>query len=126
MATKIFNKKKQKRIRKLLRKNLGLPEVILWNHLKNRQMLGYKFRRQYSVDKYVIDFYCPKLKLALELDGSSHDLDESILEYDLKRQKFIEQYGIRFLRINNYDVLYNLDDVLEYIKQFIKNIEKVS
>ena len=51
---------------------MPLAEIILWERLKNRQLEGYKFRRQYNVQDFVIDFYCPELKLAVEIDGESH------------------------------------------------------
>jgi very-short-patch-repair endonuclease len=71
------------------------PEIILWSRLKNRQMLGYKFRRQVSVGPFVIDFYCPEKKLAIEVDGGSHFVEEAEA-YDGERQSVIEQFGIRF------------------------------
>lgn len=77
-------------------------------------MEGLKFIRQYGVGSYVIDFYCPKLKLAIEIDGDSH-FQERAEEYDKKRQKFIEQFGIKFLRVTNTDIYENLDGVTEEI-----------
>ena len=97
--TKHYNKTELKARRRELRKNQTLAERIMWTHLRNRQLLGFKFRRQYSVDSFVIDFYCPKLKLAIELDGNVHDLPEQ-KEYDKKRQMHIETYGISFIRIS--------------------------
>jgi len=86
-------------------------------------MLGHKFRRQHSVDQYVIDFYCPKLKLAIEVDGESH-FTAIARVYDRRRQEFIESFGIRFLRITNIDILDNLDGVLDEISKTIQEIEK--
>lgn len=86
--TRAYNKKTETAKRKKLRKSLQLPEILLWSILKGKK-LGYKFRRQYSVDKYVIDFYCVELKLAIEVDGNSHFLDEKTESYDAVRQKFI-------------------------------------
>ena len=65
--------------------------------------------------KYVIDFYCPKLKLAIEIDGQTH-LDQVARIYDQERQKYIESFGIKFLRFSNYEVYENLDAVIEKIK----------
>lgn len=70
--TKAYNKKSLTLRRRALRHSMSKAEVILWKELSHRQMLGYKFRRQYSVDHYVLDFYCPRLKLAIEVDGDSH------------------------------------------------------
>ena len=68
----IFNRTSEKGKRKQLRKTMPEAEVILWSRLKNKQLAETKFRRQYSVGKYVVDFYCAEKKLAIELDGESH------------------------------------------------------
>ncbi|MFA5070711.1 MAG: endonuclease domain-containing protein [Patescibacteria group bacterium] len=78
--------------RRTLRHNMTEAEVFLWVRLKNRQVLGYKFRRQYSVGYFVIDFYCPKLKLAIEVDGLSHFTKDTI-EYDKRREEYIKSFG---------------------------------
>lgn len=75
--TKVYNSSCEKSKRKMLRSNLPKAEVILWSRLKSKGLDGYKFRRQYSVGKFVIDFYCPRLKLAIEVDGDSHFSEES-------------------------------------------------
>ncbi len=67
-----FNPKRTKNFRQYLRNNVTETEVILWSRLKGKQLLGYKIRRQYGVGKYAIDFYCPQLKLGIEIDGESH------------------------------------------------------
>ncbi len=114
--TKIFNKQETKFKRKILRNNMPNAEKVLWMHLKNKQLKGYKFRRQYSVDQYVIDFYCPKLKLAIEVDGDSH-FTKDAQEYDRMREKQIESVGIKILRYSNLDVYNNLEG---YCKQSLK------
>jgi len=119
--TKHYNKTELKVRRRELRKNQTLAEKIMWTHLRNRQLLGFKFRRQYSVDNFVIDFYCPKLKLAIELDGNIHDLPEQ-KEYDKKRQMHIETYGISFIRISNEEYLGNPNKAFDRIEREIKNI----
>ena len=83
--------------------------------MKKKQLKGYKFRRQYGAGKYVIDFYCPKLKLAIEIDGQTH-LDQVARIYDQERQKYIESFGIKFLHFSNYEVYEDLDAVIERIK----------
>src|SRR3989338_11663111 len=100
---KVYNKASETAKRKILRNNLPLPEVLLWQQLKNRQLEGYKFRRQYSINRYVIDFYCPNLKVAIEIDGDSH-YKEDAQEYDIIRENFIKEYGVKFLRFSNEDV----------------------
>jgi len=89
-------------------------EIILWSRLKSRQLEGFKFRRQYSVGPFVLDFYCPEKKLAIEVDGGGHFLEEARV-YDAERQSFIESYGIRFLRFTNANVRKNLFGVLERV-----------
>jgi len=89
-------------------------EVLLWSKLKGKQMLGCKFKRQYGVGPYIVDFYCPELRLAIELDGDSHFLDGAEAR-DLVRQRFIESFDIKFLRFQNVEVTTNLEGVLETI-----------
>ncbi len=89
-------------------------EVMLWSKLRGKNVKGYKFRRQYSVGSFIVDFYCAELKLAIEIDGESHFIEGSE-DRDRKRQEFIESAGIRFIRFTNTDVYERLDGVLEAI-----------
>ena len=77
--------------------------MILWARLKGRQLAGCKFRRQYSVGSFVIDFYSPEVKLGIELDGDSH-FQEGARAYDERRTEFINSFGIRIMRFLNADV----------------------
>jgi very-short-patch-repair endonuclease len=121
--TKHFNKKKETEKRRLLRKQQTFTEKILWTHLRKRQALGYKFRRQYSVDHFVIDFYCPELKLALELDGDVHEVPAQ-KDYDKARQKYLEAFGIKFVRIKNVEFLGNPNKAFLKIEKAIKDLSK--
>lgn len=112
--TRAFNKTSEKEKRRQLRNNMPPAEVLLWGKLKGKALSGYKFRRQFSVNKFVLDFYCPELKLAIELDGDSH-FDPG---KDEERQRMIESYGIRFLRFTNEEVYKNLEEVLLRILSF--------
>ena len=114
----IFNIKSGTRRRRILRNSMPLPEIILWSRLKNKQMKGYKFRRQFSVGSYIIDFYCPSAKLAIEIDGNSHFINQA-QEYDTQRQLYIQSFDIRFLRFTNIDVMNNLEHVLELIQNHL-------
>lgn len=67
-----YNDQTQKEVRQQLRQHATQPEQLLWRHLRGSQVNGLKFRRQYGVGVYVLDFYCPELRLAIELDGDSH------------------------------------------------------
>ena len=97
-----------------LRRNATDCERILWRELRDRKFADYKFRRQHPVDPYVLDFYCPALKFAIELDGSGHDsrLREA---HDKKREKFLSEQGIATVRFWNHQVRDELDSVLEAI-----------
>lgn len=95
----------------------------MWMHLRNRQILGYKFRRQYSVDHFVIDFYCPELKLAIELDGDVHEIPEQ-KEYDIARQNFLEAFGIKFIRIKNEEFFGNPNKAFNKIETEINDLVK--
>lgn len=77
-----------------------------------------RFLRQYSVDNYVIDFYCPKLKLAVEIDGDIHDLQDQ-KEYDKERQDYLENFGLNFIRIKNEELLTNADKAFARIEDEI-------
>jgi very-short-patch-repair endonuclease len=96
-------------------------EFIIWQKLKGKQIEGCKFRSQYSVGKFVVDFYCTELKLAIEIDGDSH-FQEGAQEYDRERQAFIESVGIRFLRFTNDEVYKNLEGVLEIISLKVREL----
>ncbi len=100
--------------RRILRTNMSTAEVVLWLKLKNKQMHGKRFLRQYSIDQYVLDFYCPRLRLAIEVDGDSHS-KMNVEEYDKARQDYIESFGIQFLRFTNDDVRKNIDGVCKII-----------
>lgn len=114
MMTRLFNKPEVKDLRRMLRKNMPQAERILWSKLRGKNAKGYKFRRQYSVGTYIIDFYCAELKLAIEIDGESHFIAGSE-DYDRIRQEFIESSGIHLLRFTNSDVYERLDGVLQTI-----------
>jgi very-short-patch-repair endonuclease len=121
--TEHYNKSTMTQRRRALRKNLPEAEIILWSKLSRKQMLGYKFRRQYSVDQYVIDFYCPELKLAVEIDGDSHFIPGA-QEQDKARQEHIEAFGIRFLRFTNEDVCKNVDGVCQTVYNAVDELKK--
>lgn len=115
----IFNKRSQTDKRRLLRNNATKAEDILWQRLKGKQIDGYKFRRQVSITEYVVDFYCPKLKLAIEVDGVTHSTNDEI-EYDNDRQARIETLGIAFLRFKNEDIFKNPEKVVTEIVKRVR------
>ena len=102
---------------KKLRKNSTLSEKLLWNHLKGKKINGYDFDRQKPIDNYIIDFYCKGLKLAVEIDGITHN---EKMGNDRKRQDRLERLGIKFLRFTDKEVVNNTKGVADYIKDWIK------
>ena len=97
-----------------LRKSQTDTENLLWHLLRDRRFCGFKFRRQYPLGGYILDFYCHTAKLAIELDGGGHNSEEQRL-YDSGRTKVLEGEGLRVLRFWNNEVLNSLEDVLAEI-----------
>ncbi|MGD0035876.1 MAG: DUF559 domain-containing protein [Bacteroidota bacterium] len=106
-----------KQIARTLRKDMTLAEILLWQQLKGKQLLGYDFHRQKPIDEYVVDFYCPRLKLVLEIDGDSHDGKE---EADRVRQEKLESLGLTILRFWDSDVKSNVDGIVEQLREWIE------
>ena len=113
------NKKECLEIRRTLRHNLTPAEAALWVNLKRNNIYNLRWRRQFSVGKYILDFYCPAAKLAIELDGSAHYTMEGD-RYDNDRGIFISNKGIKILRYENCEIWNSLDKVIEDIKREIK------
>lgn len=112
--TQYFNQSDHRLERQQARARMPKAEVLLWSKLKSRQLLGCKFRRQFGVDAYRLDFYSPELKLGIELDGETHYVGAAPA-HDRRRQQFIESLGIRVLRFLNDEVYENLEGVWEAI-----------
>ena len=113
--TRVFNRLSEKPKRRFLRNDMPKAELVLWAHLRGKRVAGAKFRRQYSVGSYIVDFYCPGARLAIEVDGDSH-FQPGAQRADQRRQAFIESFGIRVLRFTNTAVLENLDEVVDAIE----------
>ena len=115
----IHNKPQLKSSRKELRNESTPAEKKLWSALQCSRLEGYKFRRQHSVGFFILDFYCPSQRLAIEVDGDSHFTDDAIA-YDKERTAYLNALNIRVLRFLNTDVYNNLDAVRERIVEEIK------
>jgi len=116
MANKIIPyNPKLKALARQLRKNSTLSEVLLWQRIKQKGY-GVQFHRQVPLLEYIVDFYCHELKLAIEIDGDSHNFKEG---YDIKRQKELESYGITFLKFTDLDIKKNMFSVLLSIEQTV-------
>lgn len=110
----LHNKPGYKPVRKFLRNNSTQAEIIIWRFLKKKQTGGFKFRRQHSIGSFIVDFYCPEKKLAVELDGDVHEVKKQAA-YDRARQRKIESLGINVLRFTNEEVIQNVEGVLKAI-----------
>ena len=96
----VHSKKALRNFRKELRNKSTSAEIAFWNLVKNRKLEGRKFRRQHSIDSYIVDFYCPSAKLIIELDGYPHGENIKISE-DIKRDEYLEKLGYMVLRFEN-------------------------
>jgi very-short-patch-repair endonuclease len=105
---------------RFLRNSSTFSEILLWLKIKGKA-LGYEFHRQVPINEYIVDFYCHELRLAIEIDGSSHD---NKYEYDLVRQRSLERVGVRFIRFEDVDIKRNMNDVLRALEIVILEIEK--
>ena len=95
-----------------LRRNSTQAEKVLWNHLRNHQMLGYQFRRQAPIGKYIVDFLCYQRRIVVKLDGGQH---QEQANYDNERTRWLESRGFKVIRFWNDDVLRNTEGVLAAI-----------
>src|SRR5690349_4465513 len=104
----IHNILSKKKFRKQLRNSLTAAEALLWRLLQRRQLERKKFRRQSSIGRYIVDFYCPECRLVIELDGEKH-FSITIDEYEAERTKFLEGQGLKILRFENKDLHQNIE-----------------
>ena len=116
---KLSNEPYNKDFRRQLRNDMTDAERLLWKKLCNKQLDGWKFRRQHGFGDFVMDFYCPIIKLCIEVDGDIHD-ELDVHQKDVLRTEFLEKQGIRVLRFNNEEIENNIDGVVNKIKEYIK------
>ncbi|OGL67166.1 hypothetical protein A2856_03845 [Candidatus Uhrbacteria bacterium RIFCSPHIGHO2_01_FULL_63_20] len=115
----IINRNDKSERRRELRRDSTLPERKIWKRIRNRALGGLKFRRQVGIGPYIVDFYCAKRRLVIEIDGESHFTPEGVA-YDAERTAYLESLNNRVLRFTNADVMENIDAILERIHAFIK------
>ena len=118
MSKYVYNDPARKLERRHLRKNSTAAERRLWSILRSRQMSGLKFLRQYGVGPYILDFYCPELRLAIEVDGGQH-ADICGQQHDAHRDRYLKDLEIRVIRFWNSDVLQNIEGIGQKIKEDI-------
>jgi very-short-patch-repair endonuclease len=121
MRQDIHNRKELKEYRKHLRNNMTAAECALWKMVQQSQLDGRKFRRQHSVGRFILDFYCPSERLAIELDGAQHFTVNGI-ENDNERTAFLNGLNIRVIRFENKNVFEQPDYVKEEIKSYFKEL----
>jgi very-short-patch-repair endonuclease len=115
MSKQIHNNTKKKQVRRKLREESTPQERILWSRLRNRN-LGVKFKRQYSIGPYIVDFFCSEKRLVVEIDGSQH-LENK--EYDDERTRFLKEQGCTVIRFWNNEINTNIEGVCMKIKEYL-------
>ena len=118
----IYYNPKLKLLARKLRNNSTKSEISLWQYLKGKNMCGCDFTRQKPIDNYIVDFFCYELRLAIELDGFSHQLDE-VYNKDIVKEKRLNELGISVLRFFDEEVMNDIDNVLRVIEQKIAEIK---
>jgi very-short-patch-repair endonuclease len=101
-----------------LRRNMTLPEILLWSKLRSKQLDGYKFRRQQPIFDYVVDFYCHELKLIIEVDGEIHFRKEQI-NFDENRDKLLKINGYYIFRLTNFEIQTDLETSVNKLRSYI-------
>jgi very-short-patch-repair endonuclease len=102
---------------RLLRESMTRSEEILWEKLNKKQISGLRFRRQHPIDIFIADFYCHKAKLVIEIDGEIHNNQK---DYDIGRSAEMEKYDIKVIRFTNYEVDFEIKEVLSTIEKIVQ------
>ena len=119
---KIHYNPKLKEYARQHRNNSTKAEIRLWQQLKRDQIRGYDFHRQKPIDNYIVDFFCNKLKLAIEVDGYTHQFEEVLNKDKIKEQK-LKELGIYMLRFNDEEVMKDIDNVVRVIEKYMDIFE---
>jgi very-short-patch-repair endonuclease len=106
-----------------LRNHSTLAEILIWQKLRAGSLRGYNFNRQKPLGNYIVDFYCKKLDLVIEIDGDSHEHEEVFVK-DILRQEVLEDMGLAFLRFTDWEVKKRMNFVLTQISQYIDEWEE--
>lgn len=120
---KIHYNQNLKSLARKLRNDSTLSEVLLWDEIKARKMHGYQFMRQKPIGNYIVDFFCSKLKLVVEVDGESHYNDKAMKDDEI-RQESLEKLGLNFLRFDDLEVKQDIVNVLRTIEDYILLFEE--
>jgi very-short-patch-repair endonuclease len=109
-----------KHLARNLRNGSTLSEVLLWKQIKGRS-LGVQFHRQVPIDNFIIDLYCHEIKLAIEIDGSSHN-NEQVYKNDIERQERLDGLGVHFIRFNDLSVKKDMANVILALQNEIERL----
>jgi len=108
-----------------LRKKQTEAEKKLWSIVRNRQLTGIKFRRQFSIGRYILDFYCPEYRVGIEADGGQHYKDRG-RGWDEIRTKELKELGVEIIRFSDHEVLTNIDGVYEAIRKELEKRKEIN
>lgn len=114
----LHNRQQQRELRRQLRRNSSPPEVILWARLRRGQ-LGCRFRRQHGIGPYIVDFYCAKHRLVVEIDGAQHTESQKAIDNDQSRESYIRSRGLHIIRFTGKEVNEQLESVIETLLQYL-------
>ncbi len=117
------NRKDKRSLRRLLRQNATSAEAALWCILKGKQIDGLQWRRQFSVGPYVLDFYCPRIRLCIELDGEYHYASEGFDHDNVRTEWLWREKRIYVVRLENRDVFTHHDRIVSLIRNIVKEIQ---
>ena len=116
--TQLFNQTTLRAQRRQLRNRMPFAEQRLWYHLRGKRLGQHKFRRQVSIGPFIVDFYCPRVRLAIEVDGDSHYAPHAAT-YDVRREAYLRSLGITVLRFTNQEIYSNREAVLSTIARYL-------
>ncbi|PWN05434.1 endonuclease domain-containing protein [Rhodohalobacter mucosus] len=116
----MLNPKKTKNQSKYLRNNMTRWEIRLWEDLKCKKMFGFKVRRQHGIENFILDFYCPKLKLAIEIDGDVHSFPDK-MKADILKEKALKEFEIHLVRLSNTDIDEDYESVVTHLEDVFKD-----
>ena len=117
---KIYYSPKLKQLARNLRNNSTLSEVLFWKEVRSKNLLGYQFLRQKPIGNFIVDFYCPKLKLAIEIDGDSHD-NYKASQKDKMKENYLLKLGINLIRYDDHDIKSNIQGTIDHLIDWIEN-----
>ena len=119
---KIYYNPKLKQLARNLRNNSTLSEVLFWNMIKGKSILGYQFLRQKPIGNFIVDFYCNELKLAIEIDGDSHGFERTI-QNDKNKEDYLFKLGIDLIRYDDIEVKSNIQNVISHLFDWMEKRE---